>query len=141
MQLYPFTDEEFFHLRLKNKHSTGPDGIPGFLVKKVLSYLVKQLVFLVNLSFCSGKFSESLKTGKVLPIYKKGDPFRINNYRPVTIPSCLSKILEYCYLDRLKRFLDTADVLTDNQHGFRSGKSNLTALLSFVQRLIQLIEA
>nr|CAH7743016.1 unnamed protein product [Callosobruchus chinensis] len=125
---------------MKNKHSTGPDGIPGFLVKKVRSYLVKALVFLINLFFCNGRFPESLKTGKVIPLYKKGDPFRINNYRPVTIPSCFSKILEYCYPDRLKRFLDTTDVLTHNQHGFRSGKSTLTALLSFVQRLIQLIE-
>ena len=57
--------------KLKNKKSSGYDEIPVFLLKRILDVLAPPLVYLVNLSFSNGIFSEYLKTGKVIPIHKK----------------------------------------------------------------------
>ena len=119
--LYPFSDQEFLYLlnnKLKNKSSSGTDSIPAFLIKKILPVICKPLVFLINLSFCTGKFPPILKTGKIIPIYKKGDNNCLENYRPITNCSVFSKIFEYCFLDRLVLYLNKYKVLTHIQHGF-----------------------
>nr|CAI5868877.1 unnamed protein product [Callosobruchus analis] len=149
MLLYPFTEIEFLNLinkklknkKLKNKKSSSPDDIPNFLVKKILTFIVKPFVFLVKLSFCCGEFPETLKTGKVTSIYKKGDSSSMANYRPVSVPRCFSKLFEYCFHDRLTSFLDQKCILSNNQHGFRSGKSTITAIHSFFETIIDSIEA
>ena len=47
-----------------------------------------------NLSISTGIVPEKLKIAKVVPIYKKDDAEKFSNYRPVSLLSCLSKILE-----------------------------------------------
>lgn len=144
MILYPFTDEEFYNLvysKLKSKNSGGPDDVPSFLIKRILFLIVKPLVYLINLSFCTGEFPSILKTGKVIPLFKKNSPLEMKNYRPVTVPYCFSKIFEYCFLDRFLFYLNTNNIITPNQHGFSRGKSTLTAFHCFYERLIYYIEA
>lgn len=142
--LEPFADDELLNLlkiKLKNKHSAGPDEVPSFIIKKVIDVIIKPITYLVNLSFTSGKFPKYLKMGKVVPIYKKKDSQLVENYRPVTVPSGFSKILEYAFLNRLMKFLEKNNILTENQHGFRSNKSTHTAVYAFYERLIEYIEA
>lgn len=127
--------------KLKNKKSSGPDDIPMFIIKNNLLLIIDPLTYLVNLSFLSGTFPSRLKTGKVIPIFKKKDPHLLDNYRPVTVPSGFSKILEYSFLDRLLSFINKFNILTDNQHGFRRGKSTATAMYSFNETLIKYIDA
>ena len=142
--LYPFSDQEFLYLlnnKLKNKSSSGTDSIPAFLIKKILPVICKPLVFLINLSFCTGKFPSILKTGKIIPIYKKGDNNCLENYRPITNCSVFSKIFEYCFLDRLVLYLNKYKVLTHIQHGFQCKKSTSTAFHAFYDVLIGFIDA
>jgi Notch-like protein len=79
---------------LKNKQSSGLDGVSSFLIKKCHVYLIKPLTFLTNLSLSTGKFLENLKISKIKPLLKKGAPNEIQNYRPVSLVSTFSKILE-----------------------------------------------
>lgn len=142
--LNPFTSIELYNLliaKLKNKKSSGPDDIPMFIIKNNLQLIINPLTYLVNLSFLSGTFPSCLKTGKVTPIFKKKDPHSLDNYRPITVPSGFSKILEYSFLDRLLSFINKYNILTDNQHGFRNGKSTATAIHSFYETLIKYIDA
>nr|CAH7757829.1 unnamed protein product [Callosobruchus chinensis] len=78
--------------KLKNKNSSGYDEVPVFLIKAALHLIIDALLYLVNLSLLNGAFPNVLKTGKVIPIYKKGDNQNINNYRPITMPSVFSKV-------------------------------------------------
>ena len=142
--LYPFSDDEFIILlnkKLKNKSSAGPDGIPAFLMKKVLHVVIKPLVFLINLSFCTGKFPVLLKTGRIIPIHKKGDKNSIQNFRPITATSVFSKIFEYCFLDRLIQYLNEFNIMSPNQHGFQCKKSTNTAMHAFYKELTRFIDA
>lgn len=142
--LKPFTAEEMLHLltkKFKAKKSSGPDDIPSFLINKIIRFILQPLTYIVNLSFETGTFPNSLKTGKVVPIFKKKDKEILENYRPVTVPFGLSKIIEYCYLDRLLNFLEAFKIITKNQHGFSNGMSTSTAIHSFLNKILELVDA
>jgi len=137
--LLPFVEHELLTLlnnKLKNNFSSGPDDIPSFLIKLSLSVLGSQLTFLINLSFQTGCFPNCLKVGNISPIHKKDDPTNIANYRPITLTSGFSKIFEYAYLNRIESFLNVCKTLSDNQHGFRSNHSTMTAVNSFYNKII-----
>lgn len=126
--------------KLKSKWSTGNDDVPVCLLKRAGVAMLDPLVFLVNLSFLSGRFPKKLKTGKVVPIFKKGDPQSVENYRPVCVSSSFSKIFEYAFLDRLLCFLTRNDIITDKQHGFISGKSTNSAIQNFLERVLECVD-
>uniref|UniRef100_A0A1Y1M8J8 Reverse transcriptase domain-containing protein n=1 Tax=Photinus pyralis TaxID=7054 RepID=A0A1Y1M8J8_PHOPY len=143
LALFPFSEEELCLLigtKLKNKYSAGNDEIPPALIKKIASALGKPLAILVNLSFASGKFPSQLKTSNIIPIYKKGDPSDMENYRPISLSSVFSKIFEYCYLDRLQSFAARFNLISSNQFGFQPKKSTTGALHSFYNRLVSYID-
>lgn len=144
LYLTPFCSSELLHLiytKLKNKKSCGVDDIPNFLIRKVIDNIIDPLTYLMNMSFERGCFPSNLKVGKIIPIFKKKDPTLIENYRPVTVPSVFSKIFEYAFLDRLLSFLNKFNIVTENQHGFRSNKSTTTAMLAFYNQIIEYLEA
>ena len=76
----------------------------------------------------SGTFPTLFKTGKVTPIYKKGNKECIENYRPVSILPIFGKIFEKIIYNRLYTFLTANGVLHDEQFGFRKGHSTTHAL-------------
>lgn len=142
--LAPFSEFELLQLltnKLKNKASSGPDEIPPFILKKVLCHIISPLTYLVNLSFTCGYFPSSLKIGKVIPVFKKQNPSYVENYRPVTVTSCFSKVFEYSFLQRLMGFTSSRGIFSDNQHGFLPGRSTQSAVLSFYEKLINSIES
>ena len=61
---------------------------------------------IINLCFHNGKFPDSLKIARIIPIHKKGDLNDINNYRPIAILPFFSKIIEKCIYSRLLDFLN-----------------------------------
>ena len=52
------------------------------------------LYYLINLVFVSGTFPKQLKTVKIIPVYKKGDPLDCTNYQPISVLSNLGKQIE-----------------------------------------------
>ena len=60
--------------------------------------------------------------GTIRPIYKnKGDPKLVQNYRPITILSCLGKLFTAILNKRLTLYLDNNETILENQAGFRKG--------------------
>ena len=119
---------------LKNK-SCGPDSIFTKIFKEAKRELAKPLVELINLSFESGVFPDSLKTASITPVYKAGDPFNVCNYRPISILPLLSKIFEKCMSERLESYLNKHDSISTNQFRFVRGKSSCDAILSLTEEL------
>ena len=70
------------------------------------------------------------KFSYVTPLYKKGDRACPSNYRPISLTSHIIKIYERFLRKKIVQFLETNNILSHNQHGFRSGKSCLTQMLS-----------
>ena len=79
---------------LKNNKSNGPFSISNKLFKKFKKPLSTPLTLLINLTFTKGKFPDILKIGKNFPIHKKNCKTDVNNYRPISLLSNISKIIE-----------------------------------------------
>ena len=77
--------------------------------------------------------SKCWRNDNVLPIHKKGDRTDPSNYRPVSLTSQVCKVLESIVKDKVVEHLKTNNILSDNQHGFREGRSCLTNLLETLE--------
>jgi retron-type reverse transcriptase len=76
-----------------------------------------------NLSLTSGSFPSKLKCSRIVPIFKSGDHTVCDNYRPISLLSSLSKILEKIVQIRLVNHLESNSLLYEHQYGFLRGKS------------------
>lgn len=119
--------------KIPNKNSSGIDGFSIKLIKSVLDEIIEPLVYIINLSFERGEFPSKLKTGLVSPILKKGDSTKMENYRPITVLSTFSKIIERVAYEKICNFLNKYNLINDNQHGFRVNRSTESAIVSFLQ--------
>ena len=116
-------------LKLNPSKSTGLDEIPARFVRDGASVLKIPITFIVNLSLSSGKVPHDMKVARVKPLYKKNSSLEAGNYRPVSILSIVSKILEKCVHSQLHQSLDSNDILYEFQSGFRSKYSTDTCLI------------
>ena len=81
-----------------------------------------------------------MKLAKVIPIYKTGEKHIFTNYRPVSLLSQFSKILEKLFVARLDKFIDSHHLLNDSQYGFRSSRSTSMALMEVVEEITGCID-
>ena len=86
---------------IKKTHAVGADGMNPNIVKENIHNILPQLVYLCNLSFKSGLFPDTLKLAIITPVHKTGTYKDASNYRPITILSLFSKILEKLYYKRI----------------------------------------
>ena len=106
-------------LNLKPKSSCGCDEIPVKLIKFAKSELCKPITPIVNQCLETGIFPDKLKIAKVIPLFKKGDPEQIDNYRPISILPAISKIIEKEIFIQLYEYFNTNNLLYKSQYGFR----------------------
>ena len=119
--------------KLKTKATPDLNGLSTKVLKQCHIPLVTVLTKLINSSFQSGVFPDSLKHAKILPIYKgKGDKSNVDNYRPISILPVFSKVFESIVKNKLLDFMYRFNLLNPSQHGFINGKSTETAILDFV---------
>ena len=139
--LTPTNEDEIVQIisSLKNSAS-GHDQIDAKIVKLIKHNISAPLVHICNLSFSQGQIPDDLKIAKVIPIYKKGDRSLFTNYRPISILPVFSKIIERLAYNRIVQFLEQNNILSENQFGFRKGRSTDTAILSLVESFYEAIE-
>ena len=116
---------------LKNNKSSGPTSIPT----KVFKNFAKPLTDLINLSFSTGKFPSSLKTAKVILVFKKGDKLDCSNYRPISLIPNISKIIEKLIHSRLYLYLERNYVFYNLQFSFRNSHSTKPGLLEITEKI------
>ena len=116
---------------LKLNKSSGPDGIHNKMLLKGVDIISQPLASLFNRSIDEGTFPTAWKTAHVTSIYKlKGDKSVCANYRPISLLSCIGKILERCIHGYVFDFLRTNNLLTMSQSGFIPHDSTTFQLLS-----------
>lgn len=125
---------------LKKKSSAGEDDYSSKLVKYCKNEILTPLTSLVNKSLAQGIFPSCLKTAKVYPKYKKGNINEPSSYRPISLLSTFSKILERVILTRLLNHLNQNELLSPRQHGFKKNKSTTTAIVQLVECLIDKLD-
>ena len=124
---------------LNPKKACGADGIGAKII------LLCPDVFANNLTTIFNKALEIvyptlLKIAKVIPLYKKGQKYQANNYRPISLYSSFNKIFEKILCKQLTNFLECNNVLFKYQFGFRKLYSTTLALIEFTDKVRSLLD-
>ena len=112
--------------------ATGLDNIHYQFLKHLPESGLKVLLKVFNQVWESGVFPPSWREALIIPIPKPGkDSKNPNNYRPIALTSCLCKTMERMVNARLTYCLETNGCLSDEQCGFRKGRSTTDHLVRF----------
>ena len=110
--------------------SSGPDKLPGRLLQSLAKEITTVVHYIFTQSLCTGKLPTE---ANVAPILKKGSRLQAVNYRPVSLTCITCKLFKH-----ILAHLEDHKILTDVQHGFRSGRSCETQLVTTFQDLAQM---
>ena len=139
----PITQKEISKCikKLKNSKTPGIDEILNEHIKYTLQQMLPIYTNLFNIILQTGIIPEQWVQGMIKPIYKnKGDPLNPENYRPITLLSCLGKLFTSIINERLNLFLNENNILLENQAGFRKNYStndHIFVLYSLIEILKQ----
>ena len=115
--------------KLKPNLSSGPDGLPPLLFKRIKSSLARPLALLFTQLMSVGFVPPEWKTAIITPVFKKGVAGCVTNYRPISLTCVISKIMERVISKSILEHLSTNQLLSSAQHGFVSKRSTCTNLL------------
>ena len=136
-KLIPVTVSEVFVelKKLKRKKAAGPDKLlPGFL-KDIAIIIAKPLAHVINLSIATGIVPSDFKIGLITLVYKSGPKNNMDNYLPITVLPVCSKIFEQCICKQLTDFLESNNLLSNHQFGFRSNRNTESAVTLFTDHI------
>ena len=120
-------DEVTTHIKLlKNNKSSGIDDILNEYLKHCPIELMSVIVKLFNIILNSAIIPTAWTIGIIKPIYKKkGDINNVENYRGITLLSCIGKLFTSLINTRLHKYLEQEKLLGEEQAGFRRNYSTL----------------
>ena len=110
--------------------ASGPDCIPGRILQNLARELAPVLHFIFEQSLNTGDLPAEWTLANVAPIFKKGSKLQAVNYRPVSLTCISCKLFEHIVCKHILGHLEDHEILTDLQHGFRSGRSCETQLIT-----------
>ena len=100
------------------------------------------ILLLINKTWKVGQLPKSWKTANVTPTLKKGKPAgNPQSYRPISLTSCLGKVAERMVNTRLYHWLETHQLLSNTQAGFRRGCRTEDQLFRFIQNTLDGFQA
>ena len=125
---------------MNSSGAVGRDGVSLSEIKRCLPVLGPHLLRIVNTSIVSCVFPESWKVATVVPIFKSGDADVPSNFRPISLLSHLSKVLEKVVCDQLSLYLSTNHILYSRQYAYRHCHSTEDAVLDAVDWITKNID-
>ena len=117
---------------LQPKKTQDINGISTFVLQKIITAISVPLCHIFRSSFAVGIVPSQLKIAKIVPVFKAGSKDLMDNYRPISLLSGFSKIIEKIVCNRLTSFLDFNNLISNSQYGFRKNHSTLHPLVHFL---------
>ena len=121
-----------------SSNGPGPDGLPPSFIKQFATALASPVSIIFNRSLTSGVFPAMWKVASIIPIHKTGNIHKVENYRGISILSCLPKALEKMVYETMYRAV--RPIISEHQHGFVKKRSTTTNLMVYVNSLVNSIE-
>jgi len=114
----------------KSNSSPGNDSISYQLIKYLPVSALLHLLHIYNQLWHSNTFVPDCRNSIIIPIPKANqDPALIASYRPIALTSTFCKIYERIVTSRLRYYLESNNLLSSNQSGFRQSRSTLDRLI------------
>ena len=120
----------------KNKTSPGSDTIHYEMIKKLPSECLDVILKLYNQIYAGGVIPKSWKHAIIVPIRKADkNPENPDSYRPISLTSCLCKVMEKLVNNRLVWYLESKNLLNNAQTGFRQSRSTIDQITKLQDRI------
>jgi len=123
--------------KIKYKRSLDHNNISSNLMKASIQNTAVPLTRIINLPLATGVVPQNMKIAKVIPIFKSGDRTLFTNYRPISIITVYSKILERIISKKLITFLNMSNQLYEHQYGFRPGHLTIHPIIHLLNQIAQ----
>ena len=125
------TENTVFHLlrTVNTKKAPGPDGVSPFLLKHCAEEIAAPLTHIFQQCLQTGTWPTQWKEARVTPVHKKRERTDPANYRPISLLSVVSKLLERVIAEQLTQHLEDHHLLSPRQFGFRKRRSASDLLL------------
>ena len=120
---------------LKIHKAPGPDGIVPRILGDYADQLAEPLSYIFKKTLDSSIFPSDWQQANVVPIFKKGEKYKLSNYSTVLLTCICCKLLEHVVVRSIMTHLETNQILYDWQHGFRVNKSTETQLVTLIHEL------
>ncbi|PKU49671.1 rna-directed dna polymerase from mobile element jockey-like [Limosa lapponica baueri] len=127
-------------MHLDLHESMGLDGIHPRLLRELARELTKPLPIIYQQSWSTGEVPDDWRVANVTSIYKKGWKEDPGNYKPVSLTSVPGKVMEQIILSAIMQRMKDTQVIRPSQHGFMRGRSCLTNLTSFYDKVTRLVD-
>ena len=114
---------------LSTCNASDPDGIPSCILHDLSAEISDTLCFLFQQSYDTGQLPDDWLVAMLVPVYKKDQRSNPANYRPISLTSLVSKVMEHCVLSQIHKHLNANNIITPLQRGFRAGFSCETQLI------------
>ena len=115
--------------------SNGPDNIGNLILKRCSESLAEPITILINKSLHDGVFPCEWKHAHVTPVFKKGDRQIIKNYRPISLLSSTSKIVERIVYNKLYEHCMSNNLLSQKNSGFKKKDGAVNRLIYLVDKI------
>ena len=134
-----FTEDDIYYIlcQLDPNKATGIDKISPKVLKNCAFSLTRPLCHLFNLSLSKGVIPKEWKVHLIVPIYKSDDRSSVKNYRPISLLSNTSKVLETLVYNNIINHI--LKHITNSQFGFLPGRSTTQQLLLYINNIQQAI--
>ena len=120
--------------------ATGPDGFGNTLLKNCAASLCVPISIIAKLSFDTGEFPKIWKTANVVPIFKKGEKHCKKNYRPISLLSNVSKVLERLVYLNLYDHCMKNKLLSPKNSGFKKGDGAINQMLCITDNIYKALD-
>ena len=113
--------------------------IPPRILKECAHQFAPSLCLLFSQSLQNGSIPQEWKLANIIPIHKKGDISDVENYRPISLLSVISKVLERCVLRKLRDHL--MSLINSTQHSFIPGRLCTTQLVEVLHYIGSILDS
>jgi len=121
---------------LKTKNTCGYDEISNRIIKLTAPFIISMLTYICNAVLSTGVSPDRLKYAIVKPSFKKGNKQEISNYRPISLLTTFSKIIERLVYARLHAHIDMNNISAQEQYGFRTHSSTEQAAFTLINSIL-----
>ena len=108
---------------MKSKESCGFEGIMTNIVKLSAKEISEPLTHIFNLTFSTGVIPDDLNVALITPIFKGNDAMKCENYQPISVLVCFSKLLERLMINRLTKFINKNNIYYQENSTFQKNRS------------------
>ena len=115
---------------LNPNKATGPDGVSPKILKEGAPAIAPSLAKLINMSLRLGKVPVMWKQANVVALHKKLSRSSVSNYRPISLLSCTSKVMEKCIFKSVFNYFRDNSLVTKFQSGFTPNDSTVNQLVN-----------